>query len=283
MIAHVAEVSEQSGRIVVWLDPQSSVVPASLNVSSRIASAYGARLETLVVGGIDLSEAGGLPIRRVGQDGTSTAAFGVTNAAKLLTDRHRRAADRMGAALHVPVTHTGASGDALDRLADMCSAEGPWNLIALTRAPTAELGPVISDILANVSGVTGVIVGGRDAQARSDDILLAIEDAERMPSMLRAAERLITGNGRIRVMLVAVTAAQHREIDTLARLAAQGNARLVFDAAGPTHGVDGALDDRIFKARAGLVIARFGGTLMAHGRALARTMALAHAPFLLVR
>jgi hypothetical protein len=283
MIAHVAEVSEQSGRVVVWLDPQSSVVSASLNVSSRIASAYGARLETVVVGGIDLSDAGDLPIRRVGHDGTSTAAFGVTNAAKLLTERHRCAADRMGAALLVPVTHTGVSGDALDRLADMCSAEGPWNLIALTRAPTAELGPIISDILANVSGVTGVIVGGRDEQARSDDILVAIEDAERMPSMLRAAERLVTGNGRIRMMIVAVTAAQHSEIDSLARLAAQGNARVVFDAAGPTHGVDGALDARIFKARAGLVIARFGGTLLAHGRALARTMALAHAPFLLVR
>lgn len=283
MIAHVAEVSEQSGRVVVWLDPESAAVTPSLNVSSRIASAYRARLETVVVGGIDLSEADDLPIRRVGQDGTSISPLGVTNAATLLTERHRRAADRIGETLQVPVTHTHASGDPLDRLAEMCSTEGPWNIIALTRPPTAELGPVISDILANVSGVTGVVVGGRNVEARSDDILVAIEDAERMPSMLRAAERLIVGNGRIRVMIVAATSAQHGEIEALARLASQGNARVVFDDAGPTHGVDGAIDERIFKARAGLVIARFGGTLLVHGRALARTMALAHAPFLLVR
>ncbi len=287
MIAHVAEVSEHSGRVLVWLDPASSCVPQALTASARIAAAYGSEIETVVVGAIDLSALGDLPVRRVAGvrwgGSAATPALDIANAFDLLAQRHRRTADGLGATFKVPVRHTRTSGDAVDRLAELCGAHGPWNIITLSRAPSAGLGPVISDILANVSGATGVVVAGREREPRSQDVVVAIEDSERLPSMLRAAERLRAGKGRIRVLIAAASPAHYSDIEAAVRLATEGRQGLVFEASGATFGVEGALDERLFKSRPGFVIARFGGTLLANGRALARTMTMARAPFLLVR
>ena len=49
MIAHVAEASEASGRVLMWLDPDAIAMPQTLKAAVAIASAYAADIETLVL------------------------------------------------------------------------------------------------------------------------------------------------------------------------------------------------------------------------------------------
>ena len=51
MITHVAEASELSGRVVLWLDPEARCTPAVLDAPLRLAAAYDAEVETIVVDG----------------------------------------------------------------------------------------------------------------------------------------------------------------------------------------------------------------------------------------
>jgi hypothetical protein len=72
----------------------------------------------------------------------------------------------------------------------MCQDKGPWNIIALSRAPSLDLASLVASIFANVSGVTGIIVGGRRMQPWVPRVAVIAEDVERLPSMLRAARRI---------------------------------------------------------------------------------------------
>ena len=287
MTAHVAEASENSGRVLVWLDPQSAGVSPALEASARVAAAYGADIETVVVGDYSFSQSGDVPLRAVSTTGNGQAI--ITSIAEmpdvfgLAVRRARRLADRSAQERKVSARNTGTTGDAIDRLAEMCRQNGPWNIVALTKTSQAGDSSVISDILANVSGATGVIVAGPLHERPSADVVVAIEDAERLPSMLRAAERIAGGKGCIRVLIAAPTRSLHGELEAAARLAIGARAGFVFEGCAPTFGIDGAMDETLRATRAGFVIARFGGTLLAHGRTLARTLALTRAPFLLVR
>ena len=49
MIAHVAAASELSGRVVLWFDPESKCTPEMLDAPVRLAAAYDAEIETIVV------------------------------------------------------------------------------------------------------------------------------------------------------------------------------------------------------------------------------------------
>lgn len=287
MIAHVAEASEASGRVLLWLEPDAVAMPQTVNAAVAIASAYAADIETLVLDAPSACDVVDVPAAHVSLLGKSVQAspstFKTNDRREVLRLRQTRdvveAADRA----HIRITHTLGRGDAIDRLADMCLARGPWNIIAVSRPPTPQMPGLISAILANVSGATGVVVAGRSSVARAADIAVILEDAERMPSMLRAAERLLGPAGRIHVMIAAETQAIYEEIEGQARLITADDARFLHHRGAPSFGVPGAFDAELFRLKPSFVIARFGGTLLGQPRALTRLLALAPGPMLLVR
>lgn len=285
MIAHVAEASEGSGRVLLWLEPSLPAAPQALEASVRLAAAYGSELETIEVDPLHLDADAGLPLGRVG----FRTPFDVKTAAderalrRTLANGHRNNVDQLAKAFAVSVHHGRGRGDAIDRLTNLCDERGPWNIIVLSRAPSLELASVVANVFANVSGATGVLVGSRRAASWGERVAVVVEDGDRLPSMLRAAERLCGPNGRIHLVVVAVTKASYDELDGQARLLTEGLDFISFEAPGPTLGVDGALDEQLTGCRPTLVIARFGGTLLSDGRALSRCLAVTGAPFLLVR
>ncbi len=287
MIAHVAEASEASGRVLLWLDPDAISMPQTFDASVRIAAAYAADLETVVIDGPAAAEVGDIPTAFVSLLGKpqspSEKSGALSNARAHMADRQRREVGALAARVQVAISHASAGGDAIDRLSEMCVERGPWNIVAVSRPPSAELPGILSAILANVSGATGVVVAGRRVASLGPDVAVVVEDTERMPSMLRAAERLLTDRGRIHVMIAAETAAVYDEIDGHARLVTAGLRDCVFHAGGPDYGVPGALDETLFRLRPSFVIARFGGTLLGDARALMRLLAISAGPFLLVR
>lgn len=288
MIAHVAEASEASGRVLLWLEPDAVAMPQTAKAAVSIASAFAADLETLVLDAPAASDTAGLPVAVRSHLGksmlASTVAHTLTDQRDYLTSRQLRDVHDIATGAGVRTSHTRARGDAIDNLAELCLSRGPWNIVAVSRPPSPELPALISAILANVSGATGVAVAGRAGADLSNDVAIILEDSDRMPSMLRAAERLVpAAHGRIQILIAAETAAQHHEIDGQARLLTAGDTRFVHHAAGPGYGVSGALDCELFRMKPFFIIARFGGALLGQPRAMTRLLSLTPAPLLLVR
>ena len=287
MIAHVAEASELSGRVLLWLEPDGVLMPQTFDASVRIAAAYAANLETVTILGPRLASLDGVPSAHVTMLGKAVKGFrngpAVTDMRTELAARQRREVAARASLSKVAIRHSTAEGDAIDRLAEMCTASGPWNIVAVSRPPSADLPGILSAILANVSGATGVVVAGRGDKVMGPDIAVVIEDIERMPSMLRAGERLLAADGKIHVMIAAETAANYDEIDGQVRLVARDFRNIVHCPGGPDFGITGTMDEDLVRLRAGFVIARFGGNLLGDSKALTRLLAVAPGPMLLVR
>ena len=179
MIAHVAEASELSGRVVLWLDPETGCTPALLEAPVRLAAAYGAEIETVAVS--EVHELDNVPIRRIGYAETAdaslepgTLAVGARRFA-LLTERYRRIVEAMGSMHGVRVRHTEVSGDAIDRFGNVPVARA-WNIVALARMPALGGHSLLSSLLANVSGATGFLLGGDQRSHAWSPVVVVVED-----------------------------------------------------------------------------------------------------------
>ena len=287
MIAHVAEASEGSGRVLFWLEPKALTSPSAIDGATRLAAAFGSEIETLVIDDGAIARAKQLSVARL-TGITSGESFSdrtgeADRAMTLLGERQRRVIETTASALGVPVHHTITAGDAIDQLTGLCLMAGPWNVIALSHEPTAATAATVSSIMANVSGATGVVIAGRGPSRLAGPIAVVAEDCVRLPSMIRAAERLRTPGCSIHLFLAAETTTDLYELEAGARLAAADFDHLVFEASAPTLAIEGTLDEALRRLEPGYVIARFGGTLLPGAKALMRTIALTAAPFLLVR
>ena len=307
MIAHVAEASEGSGRVLFWLEPKALTSASAIDGATRLAAAFGSEIETLVIDDGVITRARQISVSRLTgstSSGSSSEPTGQSDniveanivigargrsigeadrAMSLLGERQRRVIETRASALGVPVHHTITAGDAIDQLTGLCLMAGPWNVIALSHEPTAETAATVSSIMANVSGATGVVIAGRGPTRQAGPIAVVAEDCVRLPSMIRAAERLRTPGCSIHLFLAAETASDLCELEAGARLAATDFDHLIFEASSPTLAIQGTLDEALRRLEPGYVIARFGGTLLPGAKALMRTIALTAAPFLLVR
>lgn len=282
MIAHVAEASELSGRVVLWLDPESHCSTGSLDAPVRLAAAYGAEIETVIVEqAAHLSS--DVPMRSIGPASEAGAPL-AEHRFELLSERSRRTVERAGAVRRVQVRHAVARGDAVDRIAEMCLARGPWNIVALTRMPALGGHSIIGSLLANVSGATGFLLCNEQTPiAMNACVVVIVEDADRLPSMLRAAERLSEPGCPVHLVVGAETAAEHAELEQQVRLLTVETSTVSFASVGPTFGVPGALTEAVARMKPSLIVARFGGAALADGRELSRASAATRAPILLVR
>ena len=287
MIAHVAEASEGSGRVLFWLEPDALTSPSAIDGAARLAAAFGSEIETLVVDDGAISRAIALPVTRaVGNGRLCDRQERVADAGRslaLLGQRQRRQVEDAAGALGVPCHHTITAGNAIDQLTGLCLMAGPWNVIAMSQEPTAATAATISAIMANVSGATGVVVAGRAQKRSAGPIAVVVEDAQRLPSMIRAAERLRPKGAQIHVFLAAETIGHLAELESHVRLSMGHRGAVVFETTAPTHAIEGTLDEPLRRLAPGYVIARFGGALLPSPKALARTVSLTGAPFLLVR
>lgn len=287
MMAHVAEASEDSGRVLFWLDPNLRAELAAIDGASRLAAAFGSEIETLVVNDGALPRALDLPVSRVidgvSGNGDHLSDQDTARVLDLIGERQRRDIETYAGKFGVPCHHTITAGEAIDQLTGMCLMSGPWNVIALAHAPTAATAATISAIMANVSGATAVVVAARTALRSFGPVAVVAEDCERLPSMLRAAMRLKQPGALVHVFLAADTFANLRELEAQTRILTSERDDLVFETSEPTFALEGTFDERLRSLAPSYVIARFGGNLLPSAKSLPRTVSLAGAPFLLVR
>lgn len=282
MIAHVAAASELSGRVVLWFDPEATCTPEMLDAPVRLAAAYDAEIETVVVDQSADDNGGDVPIRNVGR-GMASEVLCVEHRFELLAQRCRRVVEKAGAVRRIQVRHAVAQGDAVDRISEMCLARGPWNIVALAHIPALGGYSVMGSLLANVSGATGFLLCADKPVTKAPRVVVIVEDADRLPSMLRAAERLSEPGDPVHIVLGAETTVEYTELEEQTRLLTADAPAVSFATVGPTFGVPGALTDAVARMKPSFIVARFGGAALADGRELSRASAATRAPILLVR
>ncbi len=290
MMAHVAEASEASGRVLFWADRNAPVNPAAASAAARLAAAFHAEIETVTVDAGDIGMSGELSAAGFVARGAGATDTGAGNCAtrfdraalaeSLLMRRQRRNVAECAQRHGVACRHTTASGDPIDVLAELCTVRGPWNVVVAAGASAV---PSIGTLFANVSGATGVVVAPLGIVNRDGPIAVVAEDLERFPSMIRAAARLTRMFERIHVLFAASTRAGLDDLEARARLAVPPQTDVVFELTEPSFGAEEVYDSKLRKLAPSFVVCRFGGTVLPTARALSRTIAKTGAPFLLVR
>lgn len=290
MMAHVAEAAEARGRVLMWLEPGSRAAHATMLGAVKIAHAFRSEIETLVVddGAFDrLHELDAArAVTAADAEAPAMAKTIITRAVAqfdLAAARDTRAIQDIARTFGVSCRHASATGDPVDTLSTLCTERGPWNIIALTARPSQQTAATIANLFANVSGVTAVLAGGIDGDTQDGPVAVIAEDGERVPSMLRAADRLTGITRKTHIFIAATSPSARANLDGDVRLLAAGHASAVFETTAMGADIEGAFDERLRKLRPSLVIARFGGAFLPSARAVARTLTLARAPFLLVR
>lgn len=285
-MAHVAEASEGNGRVLFLIDPTRADASAAVEAACQFAAAFNAEIEAVSFNADSVERARALPVTAVvGAHGEEAGAaleraqgqheLSVSrHVGALATAAHRRA---------VPTFHTAHAGSVVDGLDQLCLARGPWNVIAFGSPASAPDWPLMSEIFANVSGATGLVVAPQRCANAGGPVVIVAEDGERLPAMLRAAGRLKGLCAQVHLVLAAET---RRELDALeahVRLVTAHHKGLRLETVSPMLGLTGALDDVLRSLKASFIIARFAGTLLPAAGALVRTMTSAAAPFLLMR
>lgn len=286
MIAHVAEAGEDRGRVVLQIGAERTSAVA-LEAAMRVATAFQSEVESVFVEDRQLYELARFPfVREIARSGQSSRELshedmirelGVLGRA--LNRRVRALARTHEVALRTRVTR----GDPVRALALACAASGPWNVVALA-SPLGAASPPLAELFDAVHEMTGIVVAGARARRTTGPAIAIVEDAEAMPPLMRAAERLAAATGEeARLLLVEDDAERLALLDGQVRLALRHNGGVRLDVAEPADAGVAAIAARLERARAGFVIARYGGRLIGGEEDLA-ILARGHAgPLFLVR
>lgn len=285
-MAHVAEASEANGRVLYLLEPGATGTGHSAAAAVRLAAAFNAEIEAVALNADAVDRARHLPVTSLATAGAQVDVDAFERArgqSAIVMDRQIKVLSEAARRAGVSTSQTSVSGDAVDQLDALCLSRGPWNVVVLSAPVSEQTAHITSSIFANVSGATGIVAAAPRCPYPEGPIAIVAEDTERLPAMLRAAGRLKGLCGRVHLLLASDRRKDLEDLDTQVRLATGNHKGLVIEPPVPMLGVPGALDDALRALKTSFVIARFAGTLLPNPQVMTRTIAVASAPFLLVR
>jgi hypothetical protein len=164
-----------------------------------------------------------------------------------------------------------------------CAERGPWNVVALAEPFTGN-GMLLRQLLLEISGTTGLVMVGPRAQRVAGPPVAVVEDTQRLPDMLRTAERLAALDGaQIVLLLVASDEERLHALDGEARLVVEGREDVRIETAAATHGEAAVIAEALRRLQGGFVICQFGGLLVPDEGDLRPLAAVLECPLLVVR
>ena len=287
MIAHVAQSGEDRGRVVIQIRSRHPSAVA-MQAAVQIARAFGSDLESLFVEDTQLFDCAAYGfVREISLSGRQSRALSLDT---MMRDLHlaaqgtRRQLEALTRQVQVPLRCRVVRDEPLRALTIACAEVGPWNVVTLGEPFAAGHSGVLKQMLAEVSGTTGIVTVGPRAKRVAGPVIVAVEDMAELPDMLRTAERLAAVDGA-EVVLLLVGASE----DELERM--EGEARLVVEdregvritrvAAAP--GATAAIAETLRRLRGGMVICRFGGLVVPDEGDLSPLAAALECPLFLVR
>lgn len=288
-VVHVAADGENRGRVVLRVH-SGRPHPLAVDVAIRIAQAYHARLESLFVEEPQLVDGASHPfVREVLLSGRTTQSFDVRNVEAILGYEARRARKFIEAraqAASVPFALRVTRDESLRALSVACAEDGPWNVIVLADAFSPMGQQALAQMLDLISGATAVVAVGPRAARAVGPIVVVVETADRLESMLRLAERLAgeePHRSPVRILLVTETVAMCGELEAHVRLALAGHGETLQMLSVPTLGAPDVAIEAVRRSGAGLVIAQAGGLLVGADDRMRTLAQCLECPIVLVR
>jgi hypothetical protein len=145
-------------------------------------------------------------------------------------------------------------------------------------------GSLLRQLLAEISGTTGLLTVGPMAQRVVGPVIVVVEDAQQLPGMLRTAERIAALDGsQIVLLLVAGDEDGLALLEGQARLLAPDRDDLRIESAEVARGEAAVIAEGLRRRRGGFVICQFGGLIVPDAGDLRPLAGALECPLLLVR
>ena len=287
MIAHVAQSGEDRGRVVIQIRSGHPSAVA-LEAAVRIARAFGSDLESLFVEDEQLFDCAAYGfVREVSLSGLESRVLSVD---AMMRDLHlaaqgtRRRLEALARQAEVPLRCRVVRDEPLRALTIACAETGPWNVVALGEPFTGGNGTLLKQLLAEVSGTTGLVAVGPRAQRVLGPVIVAVEDTAQLPDMLRTAERLAGLDGaEIVLLLVAPDEEQLDRMDGEARLVVEAREGVRIQSAAIARGAAAVIAETLRRLEGGIVICQLGGLVVPDEGDLRPLASALECPLFLVR
>lgn len=287
MIAHVAEAGEARGRVVLRF---CSRVPndAAIRAAFRIAQAFQSEIESLYVEDSQLLDLARFPfateISLTGRSRQPLSQRAVHQSFRAVFRAAKRQVEAAARETEVPLLQSFVRDEPVQALAAACAHRGPWNVIALAEAIGPTSSAAIRELFDNVSDTTGVILVGPNSRRTSGPVIIVVEDLERFPGMLRAAERLAALNEEPIVILIVGESEEHLyQMDGEVRLILADRQDATIVPAMLAHGEPAVVAEAMRRLRGGFLIAHFGSLTVPDEGSLGPLVAALECPLFLVR
>jgi hypothetical protein len=287
MIAHVAQSGEDRGRVVIQIRSRHPSTIA-MQAAVQIARAFGSDLESLFVEDEQLFDCAAYGfVHEVSLSGRESRAMTLDT---MMRDLHlaaqgtRHELEALTRKAQVPLRCRVVRDEPLRALTIACAEVGPWNVVALGEPFAAGTGAMLKQMLAEVSGTTGIVTVGPRAQRVSGPVIVAVEDTAELPDMLRTAERVAAvDEAQVILLLVAASQDELERMDGEARLAIEDREGVRIEWAVVARGATAAIAETLRRLRGGMVICRFGGLVVPEEGDLSPLAAALECPLFLVR
>lgn len=287
MIAHVAQRGEDRGRVVLQMcSPQPN--PLALLAAVRLARAFQSELESLFIEDSNLFDCAAYGfVRETSLSGRSNrplSASDIAQSLQLAARGARRQLEQLAQSAEVPMRSRVVRDEPMRALSVACAETGPWNVVVLSEPFKSGHNEILRQIFAEIEGTTGLLMVGPRGRRVSGPTVVAVEDIDRLPDLLRAAERISALEGAPIVLLLVSPDEQNLAVmDHAARLilAGQENARLAHAIV--AGGMPGVAAEALRRQRGGFVICQYGGLVVPDDGDLSPLAAGLECPIFLVR
>jgi hypothetical protein len=287
MIAHVAAAGEGRGRVVLRFCT-GTPSEAAIRAAFRLAQAFQSEIESLYIEDRQLLELASYPfateISFTGRTRRRLTHRAVQQSFRSVFVAARRHVDRIAREVDVPRADHFVRDEPVHALAAACARSGPWNIIALAEAFGASSCGTLRELFDTVPDTTGVVLVGPNTSRTTGPVVIVVEDLDRFPGMLRAAERIAAlGEVPVRLLLVAGEDEDLYRMDGEVRLVLEGRQDVSISHCAMARGEAAVVAEAIRRLGGGFLIARFGGLAVPDSGSLRPLVSALECPLLLVR
>ncbi|HJU32149.1 MAG TPA: hypothetical protein VJ740_11870 [Hyphomicrobiaceae bacterium] len=287
MIAHVAESGENRGRVVLQLGSAHPSAVA-LQAAVRVARAFQAEIESVFVEDAQLFDCAAYSfVREVslsGRRSRTVSALQMSEGLRLAAQAARRQIEALARLSDVPLRSRVVRDEPLRAMAVACAETGPWNVLALGEPFAGGNAALVKQLLIEISGTTGVVMVGPRARHVTGPAVIAVEDMNSLPALLRAAERLTAlDGGQIVLLLIAPDEDALGRMDEQSRLVVEAREDVRIEMAAMARGEAAVVAEALRRLNGGFVICQFGGLVVPDEGDLRPLASVLECPLFLVR
>jgi hypothetical protein len=219
-----------------------------------------------------------------GRQSRAVSSAGMTQGLRLAAQGARRQLEALARQADVPLRSRVVRDEPLRALSIACAESGPWNVVALAEPFAGGNCGMLKQLLIEVSGATGLVMVGPRARRVTGPAVIAVEDTDRLPSLLRAAERLTALDGaQIVLLLIAPDEEGVDRMDGQARLVVEAREDVRIETAEAARGEAAVIAEALRRQGGGFVICQFGGLVVPDEGDLKPLASVLECPLFLVR